>query len=192
MNDQPVYPTVPTAAAAAPTVRRRHATIPDFEGLVGPHLPVMRSAAERVVRCPHAADDVVQSVLMRVWSKGWLPPEPREALCALTRLASLQHLRASRRRCEHERCAALPPEADCLYEDPLGVADRREQVGEVRRAVAGLLPGHRSVIELYVRFEDYRRVAAELQVPIGTVRSRLHRARRAVREALEGGSVPLC
>jgi RNA polymerase sigma-70 factor (ECF subfamily) len=56
---------------------------------------------------------------------------------------------------------------------------------EVGAALAALAPGDRDVIML-IAWEDlsYEQVAAALEVPVGTVRSRLHRARRQLREAL--------
>lgn len=52
-------------------------------------------------------------------------------------------------------------------------------------ALAGLSPGDRHV-PLLVAWADlgYQEVAEALRIPLGTVRSRLNRARRKVREAL--------
>lgn len=62
--------------------------------------------------------------------------------------------------------------------------------GELAGALARLPARHRDVL-LLVAWADlgYEEVAAGLGVPVGTVRSRLHRARRKLREAL-GGSDP--
>ena len=61
---------------------------------------------------------------------------------------------------------------------------------ELAAAVAELPPGDRNVL-LMVAWADlsYAEVAAALQIPVGTVRSRLHRARTRIRAAL-GGSDP--
>ncbi|MFE6410830.1 RNA polymerase sigma factor [Streptomyces sp. NPDC057837] len=61
---------------------------------------------------------------------------------------------------------------------------------ELARALARLPARHRDVL-LLIAWADlgYEEVARALGVPVGTVRSRLHRARRKVREAL-GGSDP--
>lgn len=61
---------------------------------------------------------------------------------------------------------------------------------DLAAAVAGLLPGDRDVL-LMIAWADfsYTEVAAALRIPVGTVRSRLHRARTRIRAAL-GGSDP--
>lgn len=55
----------------------------------------------------------------------------------------------------------------------------------VGAALAALDPGDRDVV-LLIAWEDlsYEQVAAALDIPVGTVRSRLHRARRLLREQL--------
>lgn len=60
-------------------------------------------------------------------------------------------------------------------------ADRRWP--EVTRLIAELPAGEREVVLLYA-WEDlsYDQIAATLEIPVGTVRSRLNRARRRLRE----------
>lgn len=58
---------------------------------------------------------------------------------------------------------------------------------ELAAALAGLGAGDRDVL-LLIAWADlsYDEVAAALEIPVGTVRSRLNRARRKTREALGG------
>jgi RNA polymerase sigma factor (sigma-70 family) len=75
-------------------------------------------------------------------------------------------------------------------DDRLSAAAARMQLLE---ALAALEPGDRDVIVL-VAWEElsYQEVAAALDLPLGTVRSRLNRARRTLREHLEaGGNEPV-
>ncbi len=71
-------------------------------------------------------------------------------------------------------------------DEPSETAQRREQCGQVRQAIAKLNPEHRGVLVL--REIDgccYETIAEILEVPVGTVRSRLHRARLHLREHLK-------
>jgi RNA polymerase sigma-70 factor, ECF subfamily len=67
-------------------------------------------------------------------------------------------------------------------------ASDRGQVKDFLRAMDGLSPEHRQIL-LLVGLEDmsYRDIASELNIPIGTVMSRLARARERLRCALEEG-----
>jgi RNA polymerase sigma-70 factor (ECF subfamily) len=72
--------------------------------------------------------------------------------------------------------AVRTPEAELML---------RAEADEVRRAMAGLPPPFREVLVLREIHElDYRTIAAVVGVPIGTVMSRLARARRLVIQAL--------
>jgi RNA polymerase sigma-70 factor (ECF subfamily) len=62
---------------------------------------------------------------------------------------------------------------------------------ELAVALSGLSRGDRDVLLLYAWADlAYDEIATALRIPLGTVRSRLHRARRKVREAL-GGTNPV-
>lgn len=61
---------------------------------------------------------------------------------------------------------------------------------QLKRAIDGLVPEHREVLMMWgVDGLKYREIATILEVPIGTVMSRLHRARKLVADALEGERV---
>lgn len=63
--------------------------------------------------------------------------------------------------------------------------ERRETVGQVQAALATLSDEHREILVLR-EMEDleYEEIGETLQINVGTVRSRLHRARQALREKL--------
>jgi RNA polymerase sigma-70 factor, ECF subfamily len=75
------------------------------------------------------------------------------------------------------------PDNDC---NPTEELERKERCGQVRHAIAQLAEDHRAVLVL--REIDgccYETIAEVLDLPIGTVRSRLHRARLQMREQLK-------
>ena len=69
--------------------------------------------------------------------------------------------------------------------------DGSESVPGLADALATLDPGQRDVLLLYAWEElSYEEIAAALQVPVGTVRSRLARARAHLRGSLDHRWVP--
>ncbi|MDZ8172475.1 RNA polymerase sigma factor [Microbacterium xanthum] len=79
-------------------------------------------------------------------------------------------------------------------EDPFHAADDRLDAGRVAgrlgRMLARLPAGDRDALLLYAFADlDYAGVASALGVPVGTIRSRLNRARRKLRAALPAGDV---
>ena len=64
--------------------------------------------------------------------------------------------------------------------------EQSEQEQRIQRALARLSPEHRAVLVLKdMEGQKYEDMAEALGVPIGTIRSRLHRARLELREVLE-------
>jgi RNA polymerase sigma-70 factor (ECF subfamily) len=64
--------------------------------------------------------------------------------------------------------------------------EQAEQEQRVQQALARLSPEHRAVLVMKdMEGQKYEEIAEVLQVPVGTIRSRLHRARLELRELLE-------
>jgi RNA polymerase sigma-70 factor (ECF subfamily) len=83
---------------------------------------------------------------------------------------------------------ALEPEAAetlASSDDPLAELTREERLETLRRAVLSLPGNYREVVVLCDLHEmDYAEAAAVLDCPVGTVRSRLHRARALLADKL--------
>lgn len=99
-------------------------------------------------------------------------------LC-LNRLASGEGKMARRR-------ADVEEMADLVWDQPGGNLERDEREAAVHRALAEL-PEERRVVIVLRDFEglSYDEIAAALGLELGTVRSRLHRARLDLKEKLE-------
>ena len=129
-----------------------------------------------------AADDIVQETFLVVLRQ----VDRSDRL----RAPVLAYLIGIARRCVYRRLGAVPyaPLADDGDEsvDPRAIEGmtaleqltRAERAQQVRAAVQTLPPGYREAVVLCDLQEmDYAQVAAIMGCPIGTVRSRLHRAR---------------
>lgn len=147
------------------------------------HLPALRRYALALAGDRHAADDLVQDCLERALRRlDTLVDEERLAgwLRSILFHVFIDGRRASRSRGE-------TAEADVLdgLVDTAAPPDLHQEAKEVLQATATLSPEHRQVLLLISgQGLTYREVADELGVPIGTVMSRLARARDQLREAL--------
>jgi RNA polymerase sigma-70 factor (ECF subfamily) len=100
----------------------------------------------------------------------------------MTRIAVNAALDVVRRRPPH---APVTAEIAAAGNDPSDEILRRDQQRRVQQAIAALPPDHRTVVVLRdVQDLSYEEIARTLRVPVGTVRSRLSRAREALRVAL--------
>jgi RNA polymerase sigma-70 factor (ECF subfamily) len=166
----------PPSAALSPAP---FSTAEEFSDLVTPEILGMLRAARRMLPSDDLAWDAVQETLARVWRSGVLARPPRAALRRLVAYSALHLARCARRRLQHEGHVLASP---CCVDDPFGDAVSAELRAVVRAALARLTAPHRRVFELFeLEGRDYEDIARALAVPVGTVRSRLHRARRELR-----------
>lgn len=162
----------------------------DFQTAVAPCLPDLRAYALSLTRNAVDADDVVQDTLeraLRFWGAvaagtpqggvyGWLR-------LMLYRLFCNRYKRTQRAR---EVAEAAAPATSGDLRDHVDALDARQRLG---RAMDAINPLRREIIErVLVQGESYQAVADALNLPIGTVMSNLHRARRALQEALSGSA----
>jgi len=145
-------------------------------------IPRLRRYARALVGERSAADDLVQDTLERAWTKLHLYREGTDLRAWLFTVMHNVHVNQVR--------AARPTTA--LDEDMPELAQRAVQgdallVRDLERAVAALPAAQREVL-LLVALEDlsYDETARVLGIPIGTVMSRLARAREKVRAMMHG------
>jgi RNA polymerase sigma-70 factor (ECF subfamily) len=161
----------------------------EFDRVVGPRVGRLQRLAQKILRSEELADDAVQEALLSLWREE-RPPQNLDGWLVRAVVNRCLHLNRSRhRRRKHEERASIG-RSEC---DPGGDASRPLEVAEVMKAVATALeglPDHlRSVFVLREAEQmGYESIAEALGVPVGTVRSRLHRAREALRGALLGSS----
>ena len=160
-----------------------------FAASVLPHLDAAYNLARWLVRDGHDAQDVVQEAMLRALRhfETFRGGDARPWLLAIVRNAAFAWLRARRPGevdvPDDELDAALavgaPPS------DPEALAIRRAERREIDAAIAALPIAFREAVVLRELEElSYRDIARITDVPIGTVMSRLSRARHLLAVAL--------
>jgi RNA polymerase sigma-70 factor (ECF subfamily) len=155
-----------------------------FGELVRRHREAVITVVYRMCGDVHLAEDAAQEAFVRAWQHlpGYQPRSPfRNWVYRIAINAALDTLRAVRQ--ERETVDVdTPASAD---ERPEALAERAEQAEGVRRAVLSLPQASRAVAVLR-EYEglSYQEIADTLDIPIGTVMSRLNYARSRLREAL--------
>ncbi|QDV32438.1 sigma-70 family RNA polymerase sigma factor [Tautonia plasticadhaerens] len=182
-DDQPLVEAARTGRAEAfGELVRRH------QGRLYPTLLRLTGSAED-------AQDLLQESFLRAYQKLGRFRGGSSFYTWLYRLSVNLALSHRRRRRGPARLSELGPEGgagvdppdDLGRSDPTLPAELAERDAAIQAALDALAPDHRAVVVLK-EFDGlrYEEIAATLGVPVGTVRSRLHRARRELRERLSG------
>jgi RNA polymerase sigma-70 factor (ECF subfamily) len=158
-----------------------------FERTVLPHLDDAYTLARYLVRDEHDAQDVVQEAALRAFRyfEGYSGGDARSWLLAIVRNCSMTWL--ARRRSDDRDT----PHIDVMAVDVRGgraadaAAIESSERGRIDRAMATLPVEFREVLVLR-ELEDlsYREISDVVGVPIGTVMSRLARARKRLADLL--------
>ncbi len=149
-----------------------------FTSLVRQHDPMLRALAYRMLADRHAMDDALQDAYLRAFrsiGKFRGGSVISTWLYRIVYTSCIDHLRRRRPLEELTDAPSLDNEVD--------------QSIDLARALEKLKPEHRAVVMLIdAQGFTYEEVARITGVPAGTVKSRLSRAHRILRESLGGGS----
>ena len=163
-----------------------------FGELVRRHRAGVVNVAYRLCGDVQLAEDAAQEAFLRAWLKltSYRPTSPlRNWLYRIAVNATLDALRRPAEAFLEDGDMAISAGAHREVEaDTL----RREQAEWVRKALLSLTPANRAVLVLREYEElSYREIAVALDIPVGTVMSRLNYARNALRELLKMETMPL-
>jgi RNA polymerase sigma-70 factor (ECF subfamily) len=169
------------------TVTEGPARVP-FEQAVLPHLNAAYNLARWLTRNPHDAEDVVQEAYLRAvrYYQGFAGGDGKAWLLSIVRHTCFTWLRKNRPAelapLADDVASAAEEEADPSDPESLALASRDRAL--LNRLIQALPPEFREVIVLR-ELEDlsYREIADVTAVPVGTVMSRLNRARARLRRA---------
>jgi RNA polymerase sigma-70 factor (ECF subfamily) len=168
----------------------------EFDAEVLPHLDKLYANALRLTRAHADAEDLVQETVLRAFRffdrfergtnvKAWL--------LRIQYNTFVNRYRRSTKEREIKDSMSHEPIGDDLVSrhalraltDPTGIALRPLVARELEAALASLPEDHRLVVVLAdIEELSYKEIAEVLGCPIGTVMSRLHRARRTLRGRL--------
>lgn len=158
-----------------------------FAELVRRHQSKVRALLLRLSGDRSLADDLAQEVFMRAY-RGLVGFEGRSSFGTwLYRISYNVYLN---HRARSKSFAALPEDYDvraAAPEDAMS-APRSDLRRDLGAAIAELPERYRAVIVLYYLHEvSYPEIAEILELPLGTVKTHLHRAKRMLRQQMGGG-----
>ncbi len=156
----------------------------DLRSRIAAHIPQLRRFARALCGSQALADDLVQDCIERALRKGHLYDETRSLriwLFTILRNIYISGLRRDGRAMFAKSVDELGPGEGAVRPEQ----ESRLAVEDIAAAIGRLPEDHREVI-LLVALEDmsYREIAGIIGVPIGTVMSRLSRARASLRASL--------
>ena len=154
-----------------------------FGELVRRHREGVVNVVYRLCGDAHLAEDAAQEAFIRAWQHlpGYRPRAPfRHWVVRIATHSALDVLRRQQETVDVDEIALASPD-----NGPEDTVEGEERGERVRQAVLALSPASRAVLVLR-EYEglSYREIANVLDIPVGTVMSRLNYARSRLREAL--------
>jgi RNA polymerase sigma-70 factor (ECF subfamily) len=157
-----------------------------FGVLVGRYQDRLYPTVFRLTGCAEDALDLLQEAFLRAFQKLDHFNGESSFYTWIYRIAvnlALSDLR--KRRPPVTGGLSIDPPDRRAEDDPAASLERAEREERIQQALSALAPDHRTIVVMK-EFDDlrYEEIGAMLGIPVGTVRSRLHRARCELRERL--------
>mgnify|MGYP003625408282 CR=1 FL=1 len=147
-------------------------------------MPRLEKFALRLTRSQHDANDLVQSTLLRAMEKKHLFQEGTDLFKWTSKMMYNLFVSAYRRKVKFE--TQYDPESYLEKQSIEAPQDTQIELMKVKEAMTQLSSEHREVIALVcIQGMSYQDVSSSLNIPVGTVRSRLSRARDQLQSALD-------
>jgi RNA polymerase sigma factor (sigma-70 family) len=166
--------------------RRRESTLAkQFDELMRPHVPTLFRTAYRYTGRREDAEDLVQDLLVKLYAR--MPELAQVADLRPWLVRSLYNLFVDRVRTAGRAPELVDVEDEAIeaLDDPQHDVLTLEQRSALNAAIDRLNPEHRAVVMLHlVEGHSLPELSAILDVQIGTLKSRLHRARAQLQGAL--------
>ncbi|MBL1434759.1 MAG: RNA polymerase sigma factor [Rhodobacteraceae bacterium] len=152
----------------------------DFTSAITNILPELRRYAHYLSDHPDTAEELVQQTVERLLNRkshlGEID-DLKKYMFSILRNLHNDFLRQKQRDKVHD------PDAEPI--DPRSDADQRLSCQQVLAGIDNLPPAHREVLTLIKVGHSYAQIAERLNLPLGTVMSRISRARTALRSRID-------
>ena len=155
------------------------------------------SLVVRMVQDPATAEDLAQEVFIKAFRRLDTYDPQRKLASWLFKIAhntTIDHLRRNApdtvpleadRSEEEGRGGLAAILADESLEDPSAAAERKDMARSLERAIARLRPEYREVVVLfYLEGASYQEICEAVGLPLGTVKTNLHRARKELAQEM--------
>ncbi|MBL8190677.1 MAG: sigma-70 family RNA polymerase sigma factor [Acidobacteria bacterium] len=174
---------------SAQTEPQAQLNLEDFESAAMPHLNDLFRTARRVIGSQTEAEDVVQETYLQAW-KSFHRFEPGTN-CRAWLFKILFHVISHHRRKLFKLPVADIAEETLAESAVYSPAPNQHLADEEILAAFNKLPQlYRAVVILAdVQEFSYKEIAATLNIPLGTVMSRLNRGRKILRQALSSSKI---
>jgi RNA polymerase sigma factor (sigma-70 family) len=160
-----------------------------FEDAVLPHLDAAYNLARWLMRDDHEAQDAVQDAYLRAirFFSGFRGGDGRVWLLSIVRNTCFSRMRSGRARQGDSEFDEQMHGIDDAAANPETLLLRSQDEAALRRALDSLPPEFREVIVMReLEGLSYKEIADVAELPIGTVMSRLARARKRLAQCLVG------
>jgi RNA polymerase sigma-70 factor (ECF subfamily) len=163
-----------------------------FADLYGATATRVKAISRAVLRSPEDAEEIVGDVFLYVWTNAHRYDECRGSVMAwlavITRNRSIDRIRSRRLlvALQEDAVSAVSTNGEHDSEAPEQLADKRQQIHQVRQILATLPPLRRQLISLaFLRGLAHAEIAGVVDLPLGTVKSHLRRTLIGIRAGLQ-------
>ena len=159
----------------------------EYESVVIMHKDRVHSYAMTILRNPVEAQEAVQEALIRLWEHRSTVPAggARPWLLRTTHNLCIDHIRRRKVRSEVGTGEDYVESRPDVAPGPQQLAESTDLRRSIDRALDALSPEDRAVIVMReVQHLAYEEIAEALELPLGTLKARLHRARERLRTKL--------
>jgi RNA polymerase sigma-70 factor (ECF subfamily) len=163
----------------------------DFEETILPHLNAAYNLARWLLRNDQDAQDVVHDSFLRAhrYFASFQGGDGRAWLLGIVRNMCITSLRSKKSSESIDDCTDRPVRFQDMSPDPEKTLLSKEDVASLRTCIEALQPEYKEVIVMRELEElSYREIATVAGLALGTVMSRLNRARTKLEECLAGSA----